>query len=180
MTTMQMPLTGTMDVAAMVRQAKTNQLARDYARFASGVLNAIILHSTKEPVRMYISRHFPERMIQRDMAEREDRLFVFKLLSYVCEHRYQPLLEDQDVFVRYKDLVLMMVCHRKDGAKQVRLNTAFENTEEAFFNEKNSRKYKIIDVDIKELMNYVPLTLQDGYVKEERVERRVGQRVWKQ
>jgi hypothetical protein len=164
--------TPSMDIDAMVRQAKCNQLARDFGRFTSGVLNAIMKKVTGTTVRVYISRHFPERLIGRNYSEREDRLFLFKLLSYVCEHRSQELMKDVDTFVRYKDLMIMLVCHEKDGLRQVRLNTIFANGDDCFLNPKNGRKYKIVDVSIKEVMDYVPLTLQPGYVKEEKVERR--------
>ena len=144
----------------LVKRAKVNELSRDYGRFAGHVLTPMLMLKHNIQARVYISKHFPERLVDRDFYRHEDRKFMFKLLSYVFEKKPDDLFEDQDVFVRYKDLTVMLFSEFRDDWRQIRLNTFFGKNENTFMNEKQGRKLKILDVDINDMMNYSPTIIR--------------------
>jgi hypothetical protein len=150
----------------LVKRAKVNELARDYSRFAGGILNEILKRCHNKQARVFISKHFPERLVDRNFSKREDRLFMFKLLSYVFEKRGDIFLKDVDVFVKYKDMAVMIFSEFRDGIQQIRLNTFLPFGEENWCKSKNNRPIYTIEVKTNELMDYVPCTIKQPSKKE--------------
>jgi hypothetical protein len=149
---------------ALVKRAKVDELARDFTRFTSGPLTKIMREVHNKTARIFLSKHFTERMVDRDFFRREDRLFMFKLLSWVVEKKADMLMQDQDIFVKYKNYTIMIFSEFRNGIQQIRLNTFF-NTNcfakgETFLNEKNGRKVVSMDVGVDDLMNYTPYGLR--------------------
>jgi hypothetical protein len=144
----------------LVKRAKVNELARDYQRFTSGPLRSILTKCYAQNARVFISKHFPERMVDRDFAKREDRLFMFKLLSYVFEKHGSTLLKDQDVFVKYGDFAVMIFSEYRDDIQQIRLNTFIPNSDNMWVKSKNGRPVVQLEVKTSELMGYTPITLK--------------------
>jgi hypothetical protein len=148
-------------VEGLVKRAKVNELARDYSRFAGGILNEILKRGTGQHARVFISKHFPERMVDRDFAKREDRLFMFKLLSYVFEKHGDALLQNQDVFVKHNGFAVMIFSEWRDDIQQIRLNTFIPKSDNMWVKSKNGRPVVQIDVSTGELMNYTPCTIKE-------------------
>lgn len=153
----------------LVKRAKVNELARDYSRFAGGILNEILKRCYNKQARVFISKHFPERLVDRNFSKREDRLFMFKLLSYVFEKRGDIFLKDVDVFVKYKDFAVMIYSEFRDGIQQIRLNTFLPFGEENWCKSKNNRPIYTIEVQTNDLMDYVPCTIKSPTPKKELV-----------
>ena len=144
----------------LIKRAKVNELERDWRRFAGGPLARILDMVYHQNARVYISKHFPERMVDRKFTKRDDRLFLFKLLSFVFEKRGEVLLKDQDVFVRYKDIMVHIFSELRNGVQQIRLNTFICNNEDAWIKPKNGRPVQTVDVTMSDLSDYIPITLK--------------------
>lgn len=144
----------------LVKRAKVNELARDFARFTSGPLRTILERCYNENARVFISKHFPERMVDRNFSKREDRLFMFKLLSYVFEKHGTALLKDQDVFVKHHDFAVMIFSEWRDEIQQIRLNTFIPNSDTMWVKSKNGRPVVQLEVKTADLMDYTPCTLK--------------------
>lgn len=153
----------------LVKRAKVNELARDYSRFAGGILAEIMRRCHNKQARVFISKHFPERLVDRNFSKREDRLFMFKLLSYVFEKRGDVLLKDIDVFVKFGDFAVMIFSEFRDGIQQIRLNTYLPFGENNWCKAKNGRPVQTIEVTTKDLMDYVPCTIKNPTQKKELV-----------
>jgi hypothetical protein len=150
----------TCSTEGLVKRAKVNELARDFSRFTAGPLTKIVEMVYKRHTRVFISKHFPERMVDRNFSKREDRLFMFKLLSYVFEKRGDVFLEDQDVFVKHRDFAVMIFSEFRSGIQQIRLNTFIPNGDDMWIKPKNGRKLVTLDVNTSDLMGYVPCTIK--------------------
>jgi hypothetical protein len=144
----------------LVKRAKVNELARDYSRFAGGPLTKIVEMVYGKHTRVFISKHFPERLVDRNFAKREDRLFMFKLLSYVFEKRGDILLKDVDLFVKFDTFAVMIYSEFRDGIQQIRLNTFLPVGDDYWVKPKNGRPIHSIEVKTSDLMGYVPCTLK--------------------
>lgn len=153
----------------LVKRAKVNELARDYSRFAGGILGEILRRCHNKQARVFISKHFPERLVDRNFSKREDRLFMFKLLSYVFEKRGDVLLKDVDVFVKFNDFAVMIYSEFRDGIQQIRLNTFLPQGEDSWVKPKNNRPIYNIEVKTQDLMDYVPCTIKSPSPKKELV-----------
>lgn len=147
------------DALGMVKRAKVEELARDFRRFTSGPLTKIIELVHQQRPKVFISKHFTERMVDRDFSKREDRLYMFKLLSYVFEKRGTTMLEDGDIFVKFKNFTVMIYSEFRDGIQQIRLNTFLPNEESTWLKAKNGRKMTMIEVHVTDLDGYVPINL---------------------
>jgi hypothetical protein len=115
-----------------------------------------VAFSTKSCAAVTISK----RLVDRDFSKREDRLFMFKLLSYVFEKRGDALLKDQDVFVRFNNFAVMIYSEFRDGIQQIRLNSFLPQGEDSWIKSKNNRPIFNIDVKTNDLMDYVPCTIK--------------------
>jgi hypothetical protein len=149
----------TCSTEGLVKRAKVNELARDYSRFA-GLLSKILDMRYNKHARVFISKHFPERLVDRNFSKREDRLFMFKLLSYVFEKRGDALFSDIDVFVKFNDMAVMIYSEFRDGVQQIRLNTFLPFGESNWCKSKNNRPIRTIEVKTSDLMDYVPCTIK--------------------
>lgn len=146
--------------AGLVKRAKVNELARDYSRFTSGPLTKILDIAHHKRARVFISKHFPERLVDRDFAKRDDRLFMFKLLSYVFEKRGDTLFKDVDVFVKFNNMAVMIFSEFRDGIQQIRLNTFLPFGDNNWCKSKDNRPVYTIEVKTQDLMDYVPCTMK--------------------
>lgn len=144
----------------LVKRAKVNELARDFSRFTAGPLTRIVEMVYKRHTRVFISKHFPERMVDRNFSKREDRLFMFKLLSFVFEKRGDVLFKDQDIFVTHKDVAVMIFSEFRDGIQQIRLNTFLPFGEFNWIKSKNGRPAVTVEVNTSDLMDYTPCTVK--------------------
>lgn len=145
----------------LIKRAKVNELERDYRRFASGPLTRILDMKYQQHARVFISKHFPERMVDRGFASREDRLFMFKLLSYAFETRGDTLLKDVDAFVKCKDIAVHIFSEFRNNIQQIRLNTFLSNSDDLWVKSKNGRPVQELEFTTQDLMGYVPITLKN-------------------
>lgn len=124
--------------------------------FASIVKHKIFDYEKHGLIVVIAGAHFAERLIDRDLNHE----LATKILSYVFETYPEKFLSTVDTFINYKDIVLLVNSVKKDGICKIRMNTMLRKDEETWFVSKNEVPVQHIHVELKEILNFVPKTLE--------------------
>jgi len=138
------------------KKFKINAVDRYMKFFATIAKHKMFEYAKHGRVEVFAGEHFAERLIDRNL----DHEFAVKLLSYAFEHYPEKFLSTVDTFINYKDIILLVNSVKHEDFYKVRLNTMLtKKDEEVWIKSKKQIPVQHINIELKELMNYVPKSI---------------------
>lgn len=141
------------DYAKKFKVGAVDRYMKCFARIAQGKM----FNNQQQHVIVFSGEHFAERLVDRNLGHE----FAVKLLSYVFETYPHKFLATIDTFINYKDVVLLVNSVKQDDVCKVRINTMLKKDEDTFFSSKKNVPVQHINVELKEILNYVPKSIDD-------------------
>lgn len=137
------------------KKFKINAVDRYLKTFASIAKHKLFDYREHGRVEVFAGEHFAERLVERNLGHE----FAVKLLSYAFEKHPHKFLNTIDTFINYKDIILVVNSEKCEEYHKIRFKTMLAKGEDTWVKSKNQIPVQHLDIELKELMNYVPKSI---------------------
>ena len=137
------------------KKFKINAVDRYMKTFANIARYKLFNYKEHGRIEIFAAQHFSERLVDRNLGHE----FAVKLLSYAFEKHPHKFLDTVDTFINYKDIILVVNSEKHEDVCKIRLKTMLTKGQDTWLNSKKNIPVQHLDIELKELMNYVPKSI---------------------